>query len=251
MGTVIQKLGAFVATHAAPGPELLHAARRALLNHLGCALGVARDPAVRTALEVMQLSAGEPVASVIGQGLRSDVMSAAFVNAIAANLLDYDDTHLATVIHPAGPIFPPLLALAEQRGLDGEAVLHAFLLGGEVACRIGLGVSPGHYDRGWHITATTGVLGAAAGCARLLGLDAARTAQAIGLAASLSGSIVENLPTAAKNIGVGNAARHGLLAALFAERGWQAAPEAIEGRLGLARAMVDTHDLPAMLNVLG
>jgi len=249
--TVTQQLGAFVATHSEPNPELLHAAKRTLLNHLGCALGVARDPAVQKALKVMQASAGAPVASIIGQGLRSDAMSAAFVNAIAANLLDYDDTHLATVIHPAAPIFPPLLALAEQRSLPGEAVLHAFLLGGEVACRIGLGVSPGHYDRGWHITATTGVLGAAAGCARLLGLDTVRTAQAIGLAASLSGSIVENLPTAAKNIGVGNAARHGLLAALFAEQGWEAAPEAIEGRLGWARAMGDEPKLEAMLDGLG
>ena len=178
-------------------------------------------------------------------------MTAAFVNGIAANLLDYDDTHLATVIHPAAPIFPPLLALAEQRGLAGAAVLHAFLLGGEVACRIGLGVSPGHYDRGWHITATAGVLGAAAGCARLLGLDAARTAHAIGLAASLSGSIVENLPTAGKNLGVGNAARHGLQAALFAEAGWQAAPRAIEGGTGWARAMGDEPDLAAMLDGLG
>ena len=249
--TVTQTLGAFTAQHDAPSAALLHAARRTLLNHLGCAMGVAQDATVRAALDVMLPSAGAPTATVIGQATRSDPMTAAFVNAIAANLLDYDDTHLATVIHPAAPIFPPLLALAEQRGLSGAAVLHAFLLGGEVACRIGLGVSPGHYDRGWHITATTGVLGAAAGCARLLGLDAERSAHAIGLAASLAGSIVENLPTAGKNLGVGNAARHGLQAALFAEAGWQAAPTAIEGALGWARAMGDTPDLSAMLEGLG
>lgn len=249
--TVTQTLGAFTAHHDAPSADLLHAARRALLNHLGCAMGVAQDTTVRAALSVMLPSAGAPAATVIGQATRTDPMTAAFVNAIAANLLDYDDTHLATVIHPAAPIFPPLLALAEQRGLSGTAVLHAFLLGGEVACRIGLGVSPGHYDRGWHITATTGVLGAAAGCARLLGLDAVRSAHAIGLAASLAGSIVENLPTAGKNLGVGNAARHGLQAALFAEAGWQAAPTAIEGSLGWARAMGDAPDLAAMLEGLG
>jgi len=249
--TVTQTLGAFTAHHDAPSAALLHAARRALLNHLGCAMGVAQDTTVRAALSVMLPSAGAPAATVIGQATRTDPMTAAFVNAIAANLLDYDDTHLATVIHPAAPIFPPLLALAEQRGLSGTAVLHAFLLGGEVACRIGLGVSPGHYDRGWHITATTGVLGAAAGCARLLGLDAVRSTHAIGLAASLAGSIVENLPTAGKNLGVGNAARHGLQAALFAEAGWQAAPTAIEGSLGWARAMGDAPDLAAMLEGLG
>lgn len=249
--TVTQTLGAFVANHASPGDALSHVARRSLLNHLGCAMGVAQDPTVRSALSVMLPTAGAPSATVIGQAMQTDPMTAAFVNAIAANLLDYDDTHLATVIHPTAPIFPPLIALAEQRGLSGAAVLHAYLLGGEVACRIGLGVSPGHYDRGWHITATAGVLGAAAGCARLLGLDAARTGHAIGLAASLSGSVVENLPTAGKNLGVGNAARHGLQAALFAEAGWEAAPGAIEGRLGWARAMGDEPDLAAMLDDLG
>ncbi|MDB5314402.1 MAG: hypothetical protein JWO24_246, partial [Rhodospirillales bacterium] len=183
--------------------------------------------------------------------VKLDAMSAAFVNAVASNLLDYDDTHLETVIHPTAPIAPPLLALAEQRGLSGAAVIHAFLLGGEVACRIGNAVSPGHYARGWHITATCGVFGAAAGAAKLLGLDAARTAHAIGIAASLSGSIIENLPTAAKNVGVGNAARHGLQAALFAEAGWGAAPAAIEGGLGWAQATGGNADLGVLLDRLG
>ncbi|RYJ03335.1 MAG: MmgE/PrpD family protein, partial [Acetobacteraceae bacterium] len=219
--------------------------------HLGCALGVARDPAVTTALRVVQGFAGAPVATVVGQGVKLDPMSAAFVNAIASNLLDYDDTHLNTVIHPAAPVVPAVLALAEQRGLPGAAVLHAFLLGGEVECRIGNAVSPGHYARGWHITSTCGAFGAAAGCARLLGLDAAQTGHAIGIAASQAAGIVENLPTAAKNVGVGNAARLGMLAALFAEQGYQAAPLALEGPLGWARATGDVADVTAITGELG
>lgn len=230
---------------------LRHAAKRALLNHLGGAIGVARDPAVRTALGVMRPFSGVPSATVVAQGTRADPMVASFVNAIASNLLDYDDTHLATVIHPAAPVAPPVLALAEQRGLSGAAVLHAVLLGIEVACRVGLGVSPGHYARGWHITASAGVFGAAAGCAKLLGLTAGQTAQALGIAASQSGGLVENLPTAAKNVAVGNAARNGMLAALFAEAGYEAAPTAIEGPLGWARAMGDMPDVAAMAGDLG
>jgi 2-methylcitrate dehydratase PrpD len=133
-------------------------------------------------------------------------------------------------------VTPVALALAEQRGLSGRAVLEALLLGMEVECRIGLGVAPGHYDRGWHITSTTGVFGAAAAAAKLIGLDAARTAHALGLAASQSSGIIENLPNAGKNASMGNAARNGLLAALLAEAGWEAAPTAIEGRNGWARA---------------
>ena len=232
-------------------PALRHEAVRAILNHLGCALGVARDPAVRTAFEVMRAFAGPPAATVIGQGARLDPMGAAFVNAIASNLLDYDDTHLATVIHPTAPVAPAVLALAEQRGASGAEALHAFLLGAEVACRVGSAVSPGHYARGWHITATCGAFGAAAAAARLLGLDAERVWHAIGIAASQAAGIVENLPTAAKNVGVGNAARHGMLAALFAERGWTAAPAAIEGPLGWARAAGDAPDLAAITEGLG
>lgn len=248
-----QVLGRFVAesTWADIPPALRHEAKRSVLNHLGCALGVAQDPAVKTALRVMAAFFCAPAATVIGQGARLDPMGAAFVNAIASNLLDYDDTHLDTVIHPAAPVAPALFALAEQRGLSGAAVLHAFLLGGEVECRIGNAVSPGHYARGWHITATCGVFGAAAGCAKLLGLSAERTGHALGIAASQSAGLVENLPTAAKNIGVGNAARNGMLAALLAAEGYGAAPAAIEGPLGWARAMGDAPDTAAITSDLG
>ena len=233
-------------------PEALrHEGRRSILNHVGCALGVARDPAVVTALEIMRESSGKSVASVYGQREKLGVMEAAFVNAIASNLLDYDDTHLRTVIHPSAPVAPAVFALAEETGATGAEVLHAFLLGGEVACRIGNAVSPGHYARGWHITASTGVFGAAAAAARLLRLSAEQTADALGIAASQSGSIVENLATAAKNIGVGNAARNGILAARFAARGYRAAPLSIEGPLGWARAMGDEAQVKEITEGLG
>ena len=107
---------------------------------------MAQDPAVETALRVMAPFSGGGHATVIGRPERLDAMGAAFVNTIAANLLDFDDTHLETVIHPTAAVAPPLLALAEQRGLSGEAVLHAFLLGAEVQCRIGCAVSPGQAE---------------------------------------------------------------------------------------------------------
>jgi len=248
-----QILGRFVAESRFDSlPEALrHEGRRSILNHVGCALGVAHDPAVITALEITRDSSGKPRATVLGQRDRLGVMEAAFVNAIASNLLDYDDTHLNTVIHPSAPVAPVAFALGEETGASGAEVLHAFLLGGEIACRMGNAVSPGHYARGWHITASCGVFGAAAAAARLLRLSAEETAHALGIAASQSGSIVENLATAAKNIGVGNAARNGILAARFASRGYRAAPLAIEGPLGWARAMGDEAKLPEIIEGLG
>jgi 2-methylcitrate dehydratase PrpD len=226
-------------------------ARRSILNGIGTALGSARAPVVVALAETLQTFSDSRHAMLLGGPRRMDAGSAAFVNAVASNLLDFDDTHLPTIIHPTAPVASAALALAEWRGLSGRQLLEAFVAGGETACRIGLGVSPGHYARGWHITSTSGVFGAAAACARLLGLDPGRTSHALGIAASLSAGLVENLPTAGKNASVGNAARNGMLTALLAEAGQQAALSAIEGPLGWARACGDTPDVEAMIGELG
>jgi 2-methylcitrate dehydratase PrpD len=251
--TATARLGRFVAETAwdALTPALRHEGKRSILNFVGCALGAARDPAVETAARVLQPLSGRAVAALIGRGQRLDAPNAAFVNAIAGNLLDYDDTHLATVIHPTAPVFPAVLALAEQLGRPGRDALLAFVLGAEVECRVGNAVSPGHYDRGWHITATCGVFGAAAAAAKLLGLDAEVTAHALGIAAGQSSALVENLVTGAKNVGVGASARNGILAALFAQAGYRAAPTAIEGPRGWALAMGDAPKVAAITDGLG
>lgn len=249
--SAIRDLGAFVAATTLDDipPEVRHQARRTLLNFVAGALGAASDPTVAAAARVLGECTGR--ATVIGRGDRLEPMAASFVNAIASNLLDYDDTHLATVIHPGAPVAPPALALAETRALGGADLVLATALGVEVACRIGLSVSPEHYDRGWHITATCGVFGSAAASARLLGLDAEGVAHAIGIAASASSGLVENLASAAKNVGVGNAARNGLLAARLAAEGYAAAPTALEGRLGWARASGRPMDLEVLTGELG
>ncbi|HUC18531.1 MAG TPA: MmgE/PrpD family protein [Acetobacteraceae bacterium] len=230
---------------------LRHEAKRSLLNFFGCALAAASDPAVAAAAAVMRDFSGPARLTVIGRRERLDAMGAAFVNAIAANLLDYDDTHLKTVVHPTAPVAPAALALAEQHGFSGVSLLHAFIVGAEVECRIGSAVSPGHYARGWHITSTCGVFGAAAACGKLLGLTVGELAAAIGIAASQSAGLVENLASAAKNVGVGNAARNGLLAALLARAGYMAAAQALEGPLGWARAMGDAPAPEAFSAELG
>lgn len=233
-------------------PETItHDAKRSLLNFFAGAIGVAQYPVVATAVSVLDELSGPRTATLIGRPERLDPLSAAFVNAITSNLLDYDDTHLRTVIHPTAPVAPAVLALAEARGFSGAAVLTAFALGAEIECRIGNMVTGGHYARGWHITATCGVFGSAVACAHLLGLSTAQIANAIGIAASQASGIAENLPTEAKNVGVGNAARNGMFAALLAAKGYDAAPFAIEGKNGWARAAGDTPDLEELVGGLG
>ena len=247
-----QILGEFVASFPAQelSEALRHQAKRSILNFIGCALAVPNDPAVSAALRVMQPFSGPPTASVFGRAERLDMMGASFINAISGNLLDFDDTHLRTVIHPSAPVAPPIFALAEKNGLSGEQVLLAFVLGAEIECRLGNAVA-GHYARGWHITATCGVFGAAAACARLLGLNGEVTAHALGLASSQSAGLVENLPNAAKNVGIGNAARNGLLAALLAEQGYSGALTSIEGVRGWARAAGDELNIEEATGELG
>ena len=170
---------------ALPRP-LRHQAKRAVLNYFACALGSAGDPAVGAAVDVMAGFSGSDRVTLVGRPERLDAMGASFVNAVSGSLLDFDDTHWRTAIHPTAPVLAPIPALAEQRGSSGAELLHALMLGVEVACRLGNAVSPGHYARGWHITSTCGVFGAAAGCASLMSLDAGETWTALGLAASQS-----------------------------------------------------------------
>jgi 2-methylcitrate dehydratase PrpD len=228
-----------------------HEGVRSLLNFVGGALGGSQDEAVSLAVRVLTPYFGAAQATIIGRSERPDALSAAFLNAISANVLEYDDTHLATVIHPAAPVVPGLFALAEQRPVSGAQLVHALILGIEAECRIGLGVMPTHYRRGWHITATCGIFGAAAAAGKLLGLDKRRMAWALGHAATQSAGLVESLGSMSKSIGVGNAARNGLAASLFAEAGFTAADQAIEGRYGFAPVTSDSVNLGAITDRLG
>lgn len=216
---------------------------RGLLNYVGCALGGCGDEAIGLAVRVLAPVFGPPQAGIIGRSERCDVLNAAFLNAASANVLEYDDTHLPTVMHPAAPVAPGLFALAEAKGASGVDLLHAFILGVEASCRVGNALMPHHYRRGAHITATCGIFGAAAAAGKLLGLDAVRMNWALGHAATQSAGLVESLGSMSKSIGVGNAAKNGVAGALFAEAGFTAAESAIEGRYGFAKVASDTVDL--------
>jgi 2-methylcitrate dehydratase PrpD len=250
---VTEQLARFLAAHRPEDvPERArHEAKRSLVNFFATALGGCRNEAVEILLAALADCFGPPHATVIGRSERTDALTATFFNAVSANVLDFDDTHLRTVIHPTAPVAPGLFAIAERRPIAGTALLHAFVLGVEVECRIGNALSPGHYRRGWHITATCGVLGAAAAAGKLLGLDAARMAWALGAAATQSSGLVENLGTMSKSVGVGNSARNGLAAAFYAERGLSGPDRPLEGPRGLAAVMGEDADLASVTHGLG
>ena len=226
-------------------------AHRTLLNWVGCAIGAARHPTLEAALAAMQELAPAPQASVLGRHERVDMASAALLNGISSHTFDFDDTHLKTIIHPAGPVASAALALAEHVGCSGRQLVDALVLGIDVACRSGNMVYPEHYDRGWHITGTTGMLGAAAACARLLGLDVDRTTMALGIAASQPTGVREQFGSMTKPFHPGAAARAGLVAALMAKHGYTSSPRAIEAPRGLAQTYSTKCNWDEVTDALG
>ena len=246
-------LAKFVATHPARGwsHAVEHEAHRTFLNWAGCAVGGANHATAEAALAAVRELEPAAQAAVLGRRERLDMATAAFVNGVSAHTFDFDDTHLKTIIHPAGPVASALLALAERTGATGRAALDALVLGIDVACRVGNAIYPDHYDRGWHITGTTGMLGAAAACSRLLGLDEARTAMALGIAASQPVGLREQFGTMTKPFHPGAAAKAGLTAALLAKHGFTSSPRALEAPRGLMQVISDKHDWSEITAGLG
>jgi 2-methylcitrate dehydratase PrpD len=236
---ITRLLAEFVATHPSRGwsDAVEHEAHRTFLNWAGCAVGAARHESVQAALAAVQMLQPAPQATLLGRAERVDMASAALINGISSHTFDFDDTHLRTIIHPAGPVAPALLALAEVTGASGRALMDALVLGVDVSCRLGNVMYPEHYDRGWHITGSTGTLGAAAGCARLLGLDADRTQMALGIAASQPVGLREQFGTMTKPLHPGAAARAGLMSALMAQHGYTASKRALEAPRGFVQVV--------------
>lgn len=232
-------------------PAVRKQAKRALMNFFATSFAGCNEPAVVKAIGTLAPFTAKATASITGRSQRLDLFGGAFVNAMSGNIFDFDDTHLATIIHPTAPVAPALFAYAETYGLSGEDLLLAFVLGAEALCRIGNAVSPAHYRRGWHITSTCGVFGSAIATGKALGLDAQRFGWAIGNASAQASGLVETLGTMSKSISVGNAARNGLFSALLARDGFSGPDRPLEGQRGFLRIATDEPKLGAVCDGLG
>ncbi len=222
-----------------------HEAARALLNWAGCAIGSSRHETVERALAALSPFAGAPQAALLGRNERVDILHAALLNGISSHVLDFDDTH-ARAVHPSAPVLPAILALAEWRHMSGTQLLHAFVLGVEAECRVGLSVFPEHYTVGWHITGTAGVFGSAAAAGKLLGLDERQMTWALGIAATQSAGLREMFGSMCKSLHPGRAAHNGLTAALLAARDFTSSERAIEAPRGFAHVLSTKFD-PAVI----
>src|SRR5690606_570811 len=160
---------------------------------------------------------------------------AALVNGTAAHALDFDDNFDPAKAHATAVLAPAILALAEQEDASGAACLDAYIAGLQILGRVGQGLNPYHRNRGWHATATVGAVGAAAACARLLGLDARQAAYALSISTSMSAGFMSQFGTMTKPIHAGLAAKAGVIAASVAKNGIDAGMGTLDGRTGMQR----------------
>ena len=226
-------------------------ATRTLLNWAGCAIGGSRHETLDIVIAALTPFAGAGQATVLGRKEKLDVLHAALMNGISSHIFDFDDTHLRTVIHPAGPVASAILAYSEYKPVSGRDFLNALVLGVEVECRIGNAVYPSHYDAGWHITGTTGVFGAAAAMGKLLGLSEQQMVWALGLAATQPVGLKEMFGTMTKSFHPGRAAENGLTSAFLAARNFTSSNQSIEAKEGWGNALSTARNYAEITENLG
>ena len=234
-----------------------HEGVRSLMNWVGVAVGGSRHETVDRALKALLPFSTTPQASVLGRTERLDVMKTAFINGVSSHIFDFDDTHLKTIIHPAGPVASSALALAEYLGVlrgqpvSGAELLNALVLGMDIECRIGNAVYPNHYDVGWHITGTTGPFGSAVAAGKLLGLSEQQMVWALGLAASQPVGLRESFGSMNKSFNPGRAAENGLFAAILASQNFTSSDGMLEAKRGWGNTISTKQDWREVTEGLG
>jgi len=230
--TLAQTLGRFAADSPADDALMTRFVRFSLFDWATVGLAGIDEPVARAARRVAQADAPAQGGATLFGGGHAAPAAAALANGATSHALDYDDTHFGHIGHPSVAVIPAALALAEARGVEGARLMPALGVGLEVACRVGAWLGRPHYEAGFHQTGTSGAFGATAAAGRVLGLDAARMAQALSLAATRAAGLKSQFGTMGKPLNAGFAAEVGVTCALLAKAGACATPEAIEGVQG-------------------
>ncbi|HEY2628234.1 MAG TPA: MmgE/PrpD family protein [Usitatibacter sp.] len=241
--------------------DVAHLAKRSVLDGIGLALAgsASRQAEIsRKYFEALGIASATG-STVIGTDLKLPAPFAAFANGLTIHADDYDDTQLAVakdrvyglLTHPTAPALPPVLALAERDKRSGADLMLAYQVGVEVECKVAEAIFPRHYQHGFHSTGTCGSIGAAAGAAKLLGLDREATRRAISIGATQAAGLRENFGTMTKPFHAGRAAENGVVAAEFAALGFTASPNGLEADRGFFRAAGGGFDAAMIAGKLG
>ncbi len=233
-------------------PQVVEAAKTPIIDCLGVTVAGLEDDCSRIAAEWVESLGGKEQSTVFYGFNRTAAPWAALANGTAAHALDYDDVSFRMMGHPSVALVPAIVALGELLSSSGKDCITAYVAGLEVAAKIGAALGGNSYMLGWHRTSTMGALGAAASCARLMGLGEEQTTHALAVSCSLSNGIRANFGTMTKPLHAGMAAMNGIIAAQLAARGFTANPDALYGENGFARAFSDDTDkAEELLSTLG
>ena len=244
--TLVQELAdwaAAVECASLPGDVRRKATQR-VVDIVGLCLAARDLDTSRAVIDLAVETGGSAQSTAIGADVALPAAAAAFVNGVLAHSLDYDDTHLPSILHPSASVVPAALAVGEAVDANGDAVLAAIVVGVEVCVRVGMAGydrearQSTYFEHGQHATSICGTLGAAAAAAQLLDLGAAGIADAVAIAASMGSGIIEANRTGGtvKRLHCGWAAQAGVTAALLTGRGITGPPTALEGRFGFFEA---------------
>jgi 2-methylcitrate dehydratase PrpD len=228
-------------------------AKRCFIDWFGVALAASRSPTARILSDFVRDLGGQKQATIVGSTLRTTVPNAALVNGSIAHVLDFDDLHPGAITHTSAVLVPAALAGCEWKGRGGKEMITAFVSGFEATARVGFAVGGGDRQlaRGWHPTSTLGRLGAAICFGKLIGLNSAQMATAMGIAGTQAAGLIKVFGTMAKHLNSGKAAHDGVLSALLAARGFTAPDDVLEGENGLCKVLTGHFDSGEVLRGLG
>ena len=241
-------------------PDVLRDARRRVTDIIGIALAASGMEPARVVGEVVESWGGAEQASAIGRSSRYPAAGAALLNGTLAHALDFDDTHLPSVLHPSAAVVPAALAAAESSGASGRDLLAAVAAGDELVVRVGMaGYDPAlgnsiFFEKGLHATSIAGTMGAALASAMVYGLEEEEIGHAVAISASMGAGIIEANRTGGtvKRVHCGWAAHAGITASELAAHGLTGPPTVFEGRFGFLRAYLDDRaDAGALTRGLG
>jgi len=224
------------------------------LDWLGVTMAGSREEIASVMIKMVREIDGEVIsdqATVLGKGVKTDILKAALANGSMSHALDLDDYHGPTITHPTATFLPAILAVAENNNLGGRDIITAMTVAFDVLVRIGYGAKRIHYDRGWHATSTLGRFGAAAGAGKLMGLNVDALVNAFGIAGTVAGGVRQVFGTMGKPFHAGKASMDGILAALLAQKGFDCSKEIIEGENGFMHLFSENPDIDKMLDRLG
>ncbi|UYV36768.1 MmgE/PrpD family protein [Rhodobacteraceae bacterium D3-12] len=223
-------------------PEARKTAQASLLDWIVCGRAGQSEPVASRLRQFATSEGGHSQATMFGGG-RVPARMAALVNGTTSHALDYDDTHFAHVGHLSVGIYPAALAVGEVTKASAENVIDAFVIGSEVAIRIGMMLGTEHYQRGFHQTATAGAFGATVAAGRLIGLRRNQIRHALNLVATRAAGLKSQFGTMGKPLNAGFSASNGVEAAQLAAIGVSSAQDAVFGSQGFVPTHTDAPQL--------